>query len=143
MSAGYFRVLGVQPALGRGFQASDDQPNAPRVVILSHGLWRRRFAADAAIIGQPIALDDDRHTVIGVMPSTFENILAPTTDIWRPLQYDTTLPTQGPEWGHHLRMIGRIVPQTALGAAKADLDQIASARVPEFSRPPWASMPRG
>ncbi len=143
VSHGYFRVLGVQPALGRGFQASDDQPNAPRVVILSHGLWRRRFAADAAIIGQPIALDDDRHTVIGVMPSTFENILAPTTDIWRPLQYDTTLPTQGPEWGHHLRMIGRIVPQTALGAAKAELDQIASVRVPEFSRPPWASMPRG
>jgi putative ABC transport system permease protein len=143
VSADYFHVLGVQPAIGRGFHVSDDQPNAPRVVILSHGLWRRRFAADAAIIGQPIALDDDRHTVIGVMPSTFENILAPSVEIWRPLQYDGTLPPQGREWGHHLRMIGRTAPQTGIGAAKADLDQIARARVPEFARPPWAAMRQG
>ena len=112
-------------------------------MILSDALWRRRFAADAAIIGQPILLDDDRHTVIGVMPRGFENVLAPTTEIWRPLQYDTTLPPQGREWGHHLRMIGRIVPQTAIGAATADLDQIANAPVPEFARPPWALMRHG
>ncbi len=143
VSAGYFHVLGVQPSLGRGFHGSDDQPNAQNVVILSHGLWRRRFAADPAIVGQPILLDDDRHTVIGVMPSAFENILSPAAEIWRPLQYDQTLPAQGREWGHHLQLIGRIVRQTGIGAAKADLDRIASLRVPEFARPPWALMSRG
>jgi putative ABC transport system permease protein len=143
VSADYFHVLGVQPAIGRGLQASDDQPNAPNVVILSHALWQRRFAADAGIIGQPITLDDDRYTVIGVMPSAFENLLAPTADIWRPLQYDARLPQQGREWGHHLRMIGRTRPQIVLGAAQADLDGIAASRVPDFARPPWASMERG
>jgi putative ABC transport system permease protein len=143
VSAGYFHVLGVQPALGRGFEAADDQPNAPHVVILSDALWRRRFAADAGIIGRPIALDDDQHTVIGVMPGTFENVVEEATDIWRPLQYDATLPPGGREWGHHLRMIGRTRSPIGIAAAKRDLDDIAGTSVPEFARPPWASMARG
>jgi putative ABC transport system permease protein len=144
VSSDYFHVLGVQPARGRGFTAADDQPNAPPVVILSDAVWQRRFAADASIVGQQIRLDDDPYTVVGVMPSHFENVLESTADIWRPLQYDPTLPSlQGREWGHHLQMVGRLHPATAIDQAKADLDGIAATRVPEFSRPPWASMQGG
>ena len=77
VSASYFRALGVSPVLGRDFQASDDRLNGPNVVILSDALWRRRFGGDRTIVGRQITLDDNSYTVIGVMPSAFENVLAP------------------------------------------------------------------
>jgi putative ABC transport system permease protein len=58
------------------------------VVILSDRLWRRRFAADSAIVGRQVKLDDNLFTVIGVMPSSFENVLASSAELWAPLQYD-------------------------------------------------------
>ncbi|MGH9385311.1 MAG: ABC transporter permease [Vicinamibacterales bacterium] len=144
VSVDYFRVLGVQPSLGRGFHAADDQVGAPPIVILSDALWRRRFGADPSIIGQPIRLDDDPYTVIGVMPEVFENVVFPTADIWRSLQYDAALPSlQGREWGHHLRMIGRSRAAITIERAKADLDEIAATRLPEFTRPRWAALQRG
>jgi len=59
VSAAYFRVLGVPPALGRDFQPSDDVFSGPKVVILSHGLWRRRFGGDHTILGRPVQFDDE------------------------------------------------------------------------------------
>src|ERR1700680_2211355 len=110
VSASYFRALGVQPALGRDFDSSDDRVRGPKVAILSYGLWQRRFASDGALVGRQITLDDNLYTVIGVMPRAFENVLAPSAEIWTPLQYDATLPSEGREWGHHLRMVGRVRP---------------------------------
>src|SRR5438309_4432605 len=81
VSAGYFQTLGVSPALGRSFQASDDWFHGPKVVILSDALWRRRFEADSGIIGHEVRLDDDLYTVIGVMPRNFENVLAPSSEV--------------------------------------------------------------
>src|SRR6185436_9627684 len=78
VSAGYFNVLAVLPALGRGFTAAEDLPNGERVVILSDKLWQRRFDRDRAIIGRDITLDDDHFTVIGVMPARFECVLSPS-----------------------------------------------------------------
>src|SRR5216684_9354477 len=102
VSASYFHVMGVSPALGRDFQLSDDQVNGPTVVILGDVLWRRRFGSDRTIIGRQVTLDDNLYTVIGVMPRGFENVLAPSSELWSPLQYDsrhvTNLDTQ--EWGH-------------------------------------------
>jgi putative ABC transport system permease protein len=144
VTAEYFQVLGVQPVTGRGFTAADDRPGAPPVVLLGNGLWHRRFGADPSIVGQQIRLDDDPYTVVGVMPPQFENVLEPTAEIWRPLQYDPTLPSpQGREWGHHLHMVGRIQPSSSLDQAKLDLDGIATTPVSEFTRPPWAAMTRG
>src|SRR5207245_2930510 len=102
VSGAYFRALGVLPALGRDFQASDDQSNGPNVVILSDALWRRRFGGDGTIVGRRVMLNDNGYTVVGVMPGAFENVLAPSAEIWAPLQYDISLPPQGREWGHHL-----------------------------------------
>ena len=143
VSAGYFRALGVLPAMGRDFQDSDDQLNGPQVVILSDGLWRRRFGGDSAIVGQQITLNANLYTVIGVMPSGFENLLAPSTEIWKPLQYDKTLAPDSREWGHHLRMVGRLRPGVGTDQARQEINAIASAPVPEFSRPDYASLAQG
>jgi putative ABC transport system permease protein len=121
VSADYFRVLGVQPFLGRGFDASDDQHNGPNVVILSDTLWRRRFAADRTMIGRQITLDDNLYTVIGVMPRSFENVLAPTAQLWAALQYDPSLPPDSREWGHHLQMVGRLSPGVSSRDARNEL----------------------
>ena len=87
VSADYFRTLGISPLLGRDFDASDDRFHGPNLVILSDGLWRRRFAADRSIVGQQVRLDDNLYTVVGVMPRSFENVLAPSAELWAPLQY--------------------------------------------------------
>ena len=145
VSAGYFHVLGVQPALGRDFRETDDQFRGPHVVILSDSLWRRRFAADSTIVGQEVKLEDNLYTVVGVMPSTFENTLTPSAEIWSPLQYDpqniTDLNTR--EWGHNLRMVGRLRRGIEVNQASQDLVLIAHNPVTEFPRPPWASLSSG
>ena len=143
VSAGYFRVLGAPPAIGRDFDSSDDNPNGLHVAILSDGLWRRRFSGDATIIGRQITLDDASFTVIGVMPSAFENVLSPSAEVWTLLQYDLSLPLQGREWGHHLRMVGRLRPGVGMDQAGQELDTIARSPAPEFPRAPWASLGQG
>src|ERR1044071_5281066 len=67
-----FSVLGVEPALGRSFTKEEDQQGAERVVVLSNGLWRRRFGADPSMVGKTISLSGDSFTVIGVMPPGFK-----------------------------------------------------------------------
>jgi putative ABC transport system permease protein len=124
VSAGYFQTLGIVPALGRDFVAADDQFKGPNVVVLSDRLWRRRFGSDPTIVGREITLDDNLCTVIAVMPAAFENVLAPMAELWAPLQYDTSLPADGKEWGHHLRMIGRLRPGITSSQAASELDVI-------------------
>ena len=145
VSARYFRALGVAPAMGRDFTEADDRFKGPHVVILSHALWRRRFGGDGAIVGRQVTLDDNLYTVIGVMPRGFENVLAPSAEIWSPLQYDagnaTDFDTQ--EWGHHLHMVGRLRPGLGVDEAGRELKTIALTPVPEFPRPRWASLEHG
>jgi putative ABC transport system permease protein len=145
VSATYFRALGVSPVLGRDFQASDDRFQGPKVAILSDALWRRRFGGETTIVGRAVRLDDDLYTVIGVMPPAFENVLAPSAEIWSPMQYDaghiTNMDTS--EWGHHLKMVGRLRPGASRDQAKRELDRIAHATVPEFPRPRWAALKYG
>jgi putative ABC transport system permease protein len=143
VSASYFRVLGVGPALGRDFDSSDDRLHGPKVAILSYGLWQRRFSGDPALIGRQITLDENLYLVIGVMPRAFENVLAPSAELWSPLQYDASLPPQGQEWGHHLRIAARLRPGAGTEQARRELDTIAHTPAPEFSRPPSASLKQG
>jgi putative ABC transport system permease protein len=143
VSGGYLRVLGAAPMAGRDLVTADDMVNGPNVVVIGHGLWLRRFGADPAIVGRSLMLDGVLFTIVGVMSRTFENVLMPESEIWSPLQYDQSLPANGREWGHHLRMIGRMHGGTSIEAARGELDAIASARVAEFERPPWALLERG
>jgi putative ABC transport system permease protein len=124
VSAGYFRVLGVAAALGRAFEPGDDRLNGPAVVILSDALWRRRFAADSAVVGRQITLDERAHTVLGVLPAGFDNVLAPAAGLWAPLQYDLS---EGRAFGHHLRMIGRLAPGIRHDQAAREVDALGRA----------------
>jgi putative ABC transport system permease protein len=84
VSAGFFRVLGVAPELGREFTDEEDRVNGPSVAVLSHALWVSAFNADRAIVGRSIVLRGEPHTVVGVMPAAF---YWPTrVDIWTPLR---------------------------------------------------------
>jgi len=144
VSASYFQVLRVGPTLGRSFDSSDDRPNGSKVAILSDKLWRRRFGADPAILGRAISLDGVNYTVLGVMPNSFENVLAPSADVWTLLQYDPSLPSfDSREWGHHLRMIGRVRPGIGRNEVSREIDTIARAQTPEFARPTWAALNNG
>ena len=143
VSADYFRVLGVAPALGRDLQAADDRPGAPFVALISDSLWRRRFSADRSMVGRQVLFEDVPVTVIGVMPATFENVLSPSAEIWFPLAYDATLPANGREWGHHLHMIGRLRAGIGEEQARHELDAIARTPDSAFRRPSYAALPDG
>ncbi|MGB6691073.1 MAG: ABC transporter permease [Terracidiphilus sp.] len=145
VSASYFHMLGVQPALGRDFQPADDVFRGPHVVILSDRLWRRRFTADPGIPGKQIKLNDNNYTVIGVMPKDFENVLLPSAEIWTPLQYDLSSLNDfnTSAWGHHLRIAGRLRAGVSPEEARRELDRIAHHPIQQFARPPWASLHSG
>jgi putative ABC transport system permease protein len=145
VSAGYFRVLGVQPALGRDFKESEDRFKVPHVVILSDALWKRNFGANGAIIGSQVNLDGNLYTVIGVMPKGFENVLAPSAELWSPLRYDVGNVTDftSQAWGHHLHMVGRLRSGIGPAQAKRELDTIGLHPLVEFPRPPFASLKSG
>ena len=84
VAANLFTLLRVKPALGRGFTEDENQQGRDHVVILSHGLWQRRYAGDATIVGKMIRLETLPYTVVGVMSPEFQY---PTRDvqIWTPL----------------------------------------------------------
>jgi putative ABC transport system permease protein len=146
VSAKFFRAVGVTPSLGRDFEEGDIGFNAPKTVILSDRLWRERFGADRGILGRQIKLDDDNYTVIGVMPAKFENVLAPSAEIWTGEQYD---PRQlwtnfnSWEWGNHVHMVGRLRAGVTMAQAGQELAEIARTPLPQFRRPPWASLRKG
>ncbi len=96
-------------------------------------------------MGRQIRLDDSGYTVIGVMPRALENVLAPSAEIWSPLQYDPGHITDmnSGEWGHHLKMVARLPPGLGVEQARQELNGIARTRVAEFPRVPWASLKNG
>ena len=143
VTAEYFRALGVAPAAGRDFAASDDQPDGPRVAIVSDGLARRRLGGAAAILGRSITLEGDPYVVIGVMPAGFDNVVAPAAEVWAPRQYRAAATFESAEWGHHMRMVGRLRPGVAVDQAIRDLQAVARSPIPEFPRPPWAALKDG
>ncbi len=146
VSTGFFRVLGVAPVLGRDFLNSEEGPRGAKVAILSDKLWRHLFHADPAILGRPIQLDGDSYSIIGVMPREFENVLAPTAELWTPDQYDSSQITHefnSWAWGNHLRMVGRVRSGVTHTMTVQELEQIARAPWPQYPRPRWAALNHG
>jgi len=81
-----FSLLGIEPAQGRSFRPEEDQFGAERVVVLSHGLWSRRFNSDPDLLGKSVTLGGESFTVIGIMPPRFVLPLVPNSELWRPLR---------------------------------------------------------
>jgi putative ABC transport system permease protein len=118
----YFRTLGVRPELGRDFAPEEDVPGKNQVVILSHGLWERRYGSDRSIIGRAISINDNPTVVVGVMPASFDNVASPGSQIWRALGYDNQ--PFACRTCHQLRMLARIRSRVSMTAATTELDQI-------------------
>jgi putative ABC transport system permease protein len=118
----YFDVLGARPALGRTFRQSDDIPNAPRVVVLSHSLWTQRFGGDPSAVGRMVSINGENHEVIGVMPATFTSAWVTNARLWRPLRMNPTNPSRNLAVNH---TIGQLKPGVSLAQAKAGLATLA------------------
>ena len=131
VSSTFFAVLGVAPALGHDFTAAEDVRDGARVVILSDGLWRRRFGGDSTIVGRQITLNGLPYVVVGIMPASFENVLDPTTQLWAPLQYDASLP-YACRTCRHLRAVARLLPGVSAHQAAADVNAISRRLVLEY-----------
>jgi putative ABC transport system permease protein len=123
----YFDVLGMPPALGRSFRAGDDRPGH-RIVIISHAMWRERFGGSPAAIGASIALDGERHEIVGVTAADFRGVSqlyggAPAV-FWVPAVFDTQMLTNRHE--HVLALVGRLAPRTTPAALAGELRAIAA-----------------
>ena len=133
VSASYFHTLGVKPALGRDFRADEDRAGVPRVVILSHALWQRRFGGDPAIIGRSISIGGTAMTVVGVMPKDFDDVAMTGAQIWRVLGYATT-DAFACRTCRHLRMIARLKDGVSGERARTELTRIHRAVVAEHPK---------
>ncbi|HET8674420.1 MAG TPA: ABC transporter permease [Blastocatellia bacterium] len=115
VSADFFHVLGVRPAIGRVFTPSEDSPAGERVVIISDGLWRRRFGADANMIDRTITINGVANRVVGIMPPDFE-FLGPR-DVFIPMRTDPTSKNEG----HNYTVIGRLKQGVTEEQARSEL----------------------
>jgi putative ABC transport system permease protein len=122
VSASFFDVFGVQPALGRVFTAAEDNSGA-RVVVLSHDFWRRRFDTDPRVLGQEILLNDGAYRIIGVMPKGFRyeqwDTALPEIDFWLPGIFQ--LVSKSNRVGGQLRGIARLKPGVTPDQARAEM----------------------
>jgi putative ABC transport system permease protein len=118
------RTLGVQPALGRDFTETDDSPAANGTVLLSWGLWKRRFGGDPAILNQTIDLDAVPYTVIGVMPAWFD-FPSPSTQLWTPVYHEEPEDTMTSFNQHMFLVVGRLKPGVSAAQGVADLSIIS------------------
>ena len=116
-------TLGIQPAIGRNFAAADDQPSANATVILSWGLWKRRFGGNPAILGQTILLADKPYTVIGVMPIWFA-LPNSAVQLWTPTYHEEHADLMQAIDNHEFTAIGRLKPGVTQTQALVDLSLI-------------------
>jgi len=117
-----FSMLGVEPILGRQFRAEEDAPGAPPVVLLSHGVWERRYGSDPTIVGRTITINGAAHTVIGVMPPRFQ--FPELAQLWIPL---TPIEYASPRTVRDLTAFARLNPGASVDDARRDLGAVAAA----------------
>jgi putative ABC transport system permease protein len=123
VSPGFFRLLGVQPQLGRSFTEDEGRPEGKPVVMLSDAIWSSRFHGDRNIIGQTVTLDSTSHTIVGVLPANVQFPFVGPTDIWTPRYFEYSLMTpQRLRMGvGYLNMVARLRPEVTLSRANAEL----------------------
>ena len=130
VTASFFDVLRVRPALGRAFSAENEVSGHNKVVVLSDGLWRRRFGGDAGIVGRTIPLEGGAYEVLGVMPAGFQYPVGAVrpTDLWAPyvVPPDERVRVIGSH-SYYLQGIARLKPGVSIDQAQAQMNQIAIA----------------
>jgi putative ABC transport system permease protein len=120
VSPNYFPVFGVSPALGRAFVAGEDQPGRDHVLVLSHGLWERRFGSDASVVGRVVRLNREDYVVAGVMPADFR-LLGFTPQLWTPLTLTASDATADARKNRSLYLFARLAPGIKLEQARVQM----------------------
>ncbi len=125
VSGNFFEVLGVQPQLGRTFSKEETLWNGPKAVLLSHQLWQRRFASDPSIVGTALILNEDPHTVVGVLPASFDfaSVFAPGSHF--DLYFPFPLSQETNRWGNTMAMIGRLKPGVSAAHVQSEIRTLA------------------
>lgn len=130
VGAGFFRVLGVQPLLGREFSAAEDSAGGPPVTVLSYPMWQRVFHGRTDVLGQTMLLKGEPYTVIGVMPKGFQS--TSEADVWTPLRASHT----GEGAGTNLEAIARVKPGVTWAAADSELARLSPEATRHFTDDP-------
>lgn len=121
----FFPLLGVRPQVGRLFNSEECKQNGPKAVLLSHRLWKRRFAADPGIVGRSLTINEEAVTVVGVLPASFDfaSVFQPGSrvDLFRPFPLSPETNRQG----NTLFLIGRLKPGVTVEAARAEVTRLA------------------
>ena len=115
VTANFFSVLGVNPILGRTFQADEDKQGGPKVTVLTYALWQRQFGGDKGIVGRALTINGESYTVIGVLPASFQFAFR-NADLWLPYQ-----PTQNQltrRYSHGTNLIARLKPNVTASQAE-------------------------
>jgi putative ABC transport system permease protein len=123
-----FELLGIAPVAGGGFSAAHEPPGAPAVMVLSHGLWQRRFGGNAAVIGQSIPVNGVPTTILGVMPPDFY-FPSRMAEFWQPM---TINPSNAPRGAHFLGAVARLKPGVTLAQANAEMKGISERLAVEY-----------
>jgi predicted permease len=124
VTANYFSIFGAPPQLGRAFLPGEDQPGHDHVLILSHGLWERRFASDPSIIGRTVRFNREDYAVAGVMPADFRH-LGFTAQLWTPLTLTAEHRAPSSRKNRYLYVFARLAPGVTLKQAQAQLNTLA------------------
>ncbi len=119
VSEAYFRLFGAPVMLGRTFTPQEDSPNGGKVVVISYGLWQRKFGGNPNIVGSALSLGNEPYTIVGVLGQSF--VSDPEADIWLPFQIDPNSTNQG----HFFLAAGRLKPGVTLAQANAQLNVAA------------------
>jgi putative ABC transport system permease protein len=122
VTADFFPLLGVDAIAGRTFLPQEDSTEAARTVVLSHGLWQRRFNGDPGLVGRDVAINGARHTVVGIMPRGFQ-FPSREAELWVPAAFTPSERAQRDS--HYLMVVARLKTGTALGEAQAEMSTIA------------------
>jgi predicted permease len=131
VSANYFSVFGVSPQLGRTFLAGEDRTGHDHVLILSHGLWQRRFGSDPSIVGRTVRFNREEYVVVGVMPADFR-LLGFPPQLWTPLTLTAADRTLSGRKNRSLYLFARLAPGISLKQARAQLDTLAQQAQKDF-----------
>jgi putative ABC transport system permease protein len=121
VSGDFFKVFEVSPAYGRWLNRDDDVPNGGKAIMLSWGLWQRRFGGDPRIVGQAMTVNGEAYTVAGIMPQSFNYPAG--TEVWVPL----AVPADTTSLGNFLKLVGRMKPGVTVEQARDDLRALSAA----------------
>ena len=130
-SAEFFKTLGVEPILGRGFKPGEDAQGAPNVVLLTYGFWQRRFGGDPAIVGQSLTLNGSPYAVIGVLPPNFQFAPRGGAEMWAPFVPGEAQLSR--RFMHGTNVIGKLKPGVSIEQATAEMRVIGDRIVSQYA----------